>query len=138
MPRELVNPPSLHVGPEYTHAVIARGDTIVHFSGQVGIDPSWDGVSADVPIEADDLRAQTLQAMSNVALALEAVGATWDDVVRRTIFTTRPHDWPIIMDAINEATGGSGHPAQSVVGVVGLALPELQVEIECTASIVAA
>jgi enamine deaminase RidA (YjgF/YER057c/UK114 family) len=32
-------------------------------------------------------------------------------------------------------TGGAAHPAQTIVGVTGLAVPGCLIEIECTASV---
>ena len=71
--------------------------------------------------------------MRNIEHALAAAGAGWDDVVRRTIYTLRPTEWETIAAAIEEVTGGAEHPAQTIIGVTGLALPGLLIEIECTA-----
>ena len=57
----------------------------------------------------------------------------WDDVVRRTIYTTEPAAYETITRAIDEVTGGADHPAQTIVGVTGLAVPGCLIEIECTA-----
>ena len=35
--------------------------------------------------------------------------------------------------AIDDVTGGADHPAQTILGVTGLAVPGLLIEIECTA-----
>ena len=37
--------------------------------------------------------------------------------------------------AIEEVTGGAAHPAQTIVGITGLAVPGCLIEIECTASL---
>ena len=71
--------------------------------------------------------------MRNVELALRAAGATWDDVVRRTIYTLHPTEYATITAAIDEITGGAAHPAQTIVGITGLAVAGLLIEIECTA-----
>ena len=73
--------------------------------------------------------------MQNVETAIGAVGVTWDDIVRRTIYTTRPTEYEAITSAIDQVTRGAGHPAQTILGVVGLAVPGLLIEIECTASV---
>ena len=67
---------------------------------------------------------------TNVTVALEE---GWDDVVRRTIYTLRPTEYEAITRAIDAVTGGAEHPAQTIVGVTGLAVPGLLIEIECTA-----
>lgn len=129
--RQLVNPPELHPAPGFSHIAIATGTTIVHLAGQVALDQQF-GV-----VGGDDLGEQTKAAMRNLGLALEAAGATWDDVVRRTIYTLQPTEYETITAAIDEVTGGADHPAQTIVGITGLAVPGLLIEIECTAVLAA-
>ncbi len=125
--RELVNPPALHPAPGFSHVAIATGTKVVHLAGQVALDQQF-GV-----VGGDDLGEQTKAAMRNVEIALHAAGAGWDDVVRRTIYTLRPTEYETITAAIDEVTGGADHPAQTIVGITGLAVPGLLIEIECTA-----
>ena len=125
--RQLVNPPELHPAPGFSHVAIATGATIVHLAGQVALDQQF-GI-----VGGDDLGEQTKAAMRNLGLALEAAGAAWDDVVRRTIYTLQPTEYETITAAIDEVTGGADHPAQTIVGITGLAVPGLLIEIECTA-----
>ena len=125
--RELVNPPELHPAPGFSHLAIATGTRVVHVAGQVALDQRF-GI-----VGGDDLGEQTKAAMRNVELALQAAGATWDDVVRRTIYTLDPTEYATITAAIDEVTGGAEHPAQTIVGITGLAVAGLLIEIECTA-----
>ena len=129
--RQLVNPPELHPAPGFSHVAIATGTTIVHLAGQVALDQRF-GI-----VGGDDLGEQTKAAMRNLGLALEAAGAAWDDVVRRTIYTLQPTEYETITAAIDEVTGGADHPAQTIVGITGLAVPGLLIEIECTAVLAA-
>ncbi len=128
MARELVNPPELHPAPGFSHAAVAEGTRVVHLAGQLGLRP-------DFSLVADDLHGQTAGAMRNVKTVLDAVGATWDDVVRRTVYTVHPTEYETITAAIDEVTGGADHPAQTIVGITGLAVPGCLIEIECTAVI---
>ena len=82
-----------------------------------------------------DLRAQTVAAMQNLETAMREVNVGWDDIVRRTIYTTMPTEFETISSAIAEVTGGAGDPAQTIAGVTGLALPGLLIEVEATASV---
>jgi enamine deaminase RidA (YjgF/YER057c/UK114 family) len=125
--RELVNPSELHPAPGFSHVAIATGTKVVHLAGQVALDPQF-GV-----VGGDDLGEQTKAAMRNVEVALRAAGAGWDDVVRRTVYTLHPTEYETITAAIDEVTGGADHPAQTIVGITGLAVPGLLIEIECTA-----
>jgi enamine deaminase RidA (YjgF/YER057c/UK114 family) len=124
--RELVNPSELHPAPGFSHIAIARGTKVVHFAGQLGIGP-------DFGLLASDLYGQTAAAMRNLETAMQAAGVGWDDIVRRTIYTTQPTEYETITRAIDEVTGGAEHPAQTIVGITGLAVPGCLIEIECTA-----
>ena len=126
MARELVNPPELHPAPGFSHVAIAEGTRVVHLAGQLGLE-------ADFSLAAVDLFGQTVKAMENVELALRAAGVGWDHVVRRTIYTLHPTEYEVITRAIDEVTGGAAHPAQTIVGITGLAVPGCLIEIECTA-----
>ena len=125
--RRLMNPPGLHPAPGFSHVAIGTGEAIAFIAGQVALSQDF-GI-----VGGDDLHAQTLAAMRNVKQALEAVGATFSDVVRRTIYTTRPTEYETITAAIEEVQGSTEHPAQTIVGVTGLALDGLLIEIEVTA-----
>ena len=125
--RELVNPPDLHPAPGFSHVAIATGTTVVYVAGQVALDSQF-GV-----VGGRDLGEQTKAAMRNVEAALRAAGVGWDDVVRRTIYTVDPTAYEVITQAIDEVTGGAAHPAQTIVGITGLAVPGCLIEIECTA-----
>jgi len=125
--RELVNPPGLHPAPGFSHVAIASGTKVVHFAGQVALAPDF------ALVGEGDLEAQTRAAMENLKVAMDAAGVGWGDVVRRTIYTLHPTEYETITRVIDEVTGGAEHPAQTIVGVTGLAVPGLVIEIECTA-----
>ena len=127
--RKLINPSALFHAPGFSHVAVASGQRLVCVAGQVAIAPDFSIVGGE------DLGAQTRAAMENVGAALEAAGASWDDVVRRTIYTLAPTEYEVITAAIEEVTGSSEHPAQTIIGVTGLAVPGLLIEIEVTALI---
>ena len=126
MARELSNPLDLHPAPGFSHIAIAEGTRVVHFAGQLGLEK-------DFSLASEGLRGQTVKAMRNVEIAIRAAGVGWDDIVRRTIYTLHPTEYETITRAIDDVTGGAEHPAQTIVGVTGLAVPGLLIEIECTA-----
>ena len=128
MPRQDVNPPELHPAPGFSHVSLAQGSRLVSFAGQLGL-------NRDFSLVAEDLHGQTVGAMRNLEAAMQAVGVEWDDIVRRTIYTLRPTEYETITAAIDEVTGGAAHPAQTIIGVTGLAVPGCLIEIECTASV---
>ena len=124
--RETINPPGLHPPPGFSHIAFSAGTRLIFIAGQVAVAPDL------TIIGPGDLAEQTRAAMRNVQIALEAVGATFDDVVRRTIYTTEPTEFETIAAVVEEAQGSSNHPAQTVIGVTGLALVGLMIEIEVT------
>lgn len=126
MSRELVNPSDLHAAPGFSHVAIAEGTRVVHFAGQLGL-------NQDFSLAAEDLHGQTVKAMQNVEAAMRVAGIGWDDIVRRTVYTLHPTEHAVITAAIDEVTGGADHPASTMVGVTGLAVPGCLIEIECTA-----
>ncbi len=125
--RELLNPAELHPAPGFSHVTLSEGKGFAFIAGQVALDREFNVVGGD------DLGAQTRAALENLKAALRAAGAGWYDVVRRTIYTTQPTEYEVITAAIDEVTDGAAHPAQTIVGVTGLAVPGCLIEIECTA-----
>src|SRR5882762_9847045 len=72
-------------GP-YSHAIQAPAGRVLFLSGQIAVDPARDRL-----IKGDVVK-QTERAMENFKAVLEAGGATFDDVVKVTIFLTDLND----------------------------------------------
>jgi enamine deaminase RidA (YjgF/YER057c/UK114 family) len=125
--RQLINPPELHPAPGFSHVALGTGRRVACFAGQVALAPDFSVIGGS------DLGEQTRAAMRNLESAMKAVGADWEDIVRRTIYTTDPTQFEVITKAIEGVTGSTEHPAQTIIGVTGLALPGLLIEIEATA-----
>jgi len=126
-----LSPAGLARDTPYHHVAVATGTRHVHVAGQVGQDA--DGVLAE------GLAGQTAQALRNVAVGLGAGGATFDDVVRLTVYVTdweveRIADFMAGVEAVAEEVGLSlPMPAASLIGVSTLYTPEILVEVEATA-----
>jgi 2-iminobutanoate/2-iminopropanoate deaminase len=71
------------LGP-YSQAIVAAG--FVFCSGTAGIDP----VTGEAP---DGIEAQTEQALRNLAVVLDAAGASMADLVKTTIFYADVEDF---------------------------------------------
>ncbi len=127
--RESINPPELHPAPGFSHVTVAHGSRTVYIAGQIALAPDFSIIGGD------DLGEQTKAAMRNLEVALRAVGASWENVVRRTIYTTQPTEYEVMTAAIEEVQGSTEHPAQTIVGITGLAVPGLLIEIEATVSL---
>lgn len=130
MSTKLMNPEGLHPAPGFSHVGIASGSTMVHFAGQVALDPQFNVIGGD------DLYEQTVAAMRNLEIAMKAAGVEWNQVVRRTVYTTQPTEFETITRGIHSVTGTeAGDPPQTIVGITGLAVAGLMIEIEVTAII---
>ena len=127
--REISNPAALHPAPGFSHIALATGRRLAFIAGQVALAPDFSIIGGD------DLGEQTRAAMRNLGVALESIGAGFEDVVRRTIYTTSPTEFETITAAIEDVQGSTDHPAQTILGVTGLAVPGLLIEIEATVSL---
>jgi enamine deaminase RidA (YjgF/YER057c/UK114 family) len=109
----------------FTHVVTSPPGRLVFVSGQVALDAAMN------PVGGDDLAAQAQHALENVGRALEAAGATPADVtmVRAYIVDFEPRDGGKIGAAFQEFFG-TPPPASTWVGVTGLAVAGLRIEIE--------
>lgn len=112
------------IGP-YAQGVVANG--FLYTAGQIALDP------ATMQIVEGDVAAQTERALANLAAVLAAAGASWDSVVKTTIFLVDMGDFA----AVNEVyarTLGAARPARSTVAVAGLPRG-VRVEIEMVAAV---
>src|SRR4051812_37487792 len=75
-----LNPASMPPVKGYTQIVEVTGSKMLYISGQIAIDASGQFVGAG------DLRAQTQQIFENLQAGLEAVGATFDHVVKLHLY----------------------------------------------------
>ena len=125
-----LRPEGLVSSPAFSHvAVVPPGATTIYVGGQNSVD------STGALVGADDVAAQSRRALANVILALEAVGATTDDVVQWTVLFVDGVDLAAAYGAI-AADLASDEPAL-VTGarVAGLGVPGALVEIAAIAAV---
>ena len=118
-------------GMGFCQVVTARGAKQVHISGQVAVDAEGRLVGEG------DLIAQTEQVMKNVQRGLEVGGATFDDLVKITIYVVgyTPEARAQLLAVRNRYIDAASGPASTLIGVQCLVAPEFLIEIEALAVI---
>lgn len=101
------------------------GDLLL-ISGQAAIDENGGLVGVG------DFDAQAEQVFRNLQRVLEAGGSGLDRVVKVTIFLTDMGNFPKIVE-LRGKWFTPPYPADTIVEVTSLALPELEIEIEAIA-----
>lgn len=130
MKKQYLNPKELNTPRFYSHAVTAEGTgKLVYVSGQV----SWDA-SGNV-VGKGDMRAQSEQVFKNVAAALAAAGAGWDDVIKMNGYMVGMHAERVTAyrEVRQKFLKPAALPASTLVGVERLVDPDLLLEVEVVA-----
>ena len=124
---ERINAPGLSQPPGYSHVVVASGRRLVTTAGAVPLDAEGNLVGAG------DLLLQARQTLENLASALEAVGATAQDVIKMTVYVVAAEraDLEAVWVAVRES--GIAGAASTLLGVSMLAIEGQLVEIEAIA-----
>ncbi len=107
-------------------------ESSVGYSRAVRIGPHIAVAGTTGPGPADDIGAQTREALRRIEVALNQAGATLRDVVRTRIYVTDIARWREVAAAHSEVFGEI-RPAATMVEVAALIAPELLVEIEADA-----
>jgi 2-iminobutanoate/2-iminopropanoate deaminase len=108
----------------YSHAVISNG---VVFTAHLAIRP--DGTA-----ETGSATAQADVALSNLKRAVEAAGASLDDVAHVTLFITRIEDKPAIDEAYARYFRAP-YPSRACIVVQGLVVPGTRLEVVAYAAV---
>jgi enamine deaminase RidA (YjgF/YER057c/UK114 family) len=125
-----VDPPGLPKAIGFSHAAVAQSGKTVYLAGQAGHRP--DGTIGP------DLLDQFGQACQNVAVALEATGATREDLVSLQIFVTDVSAYRRFRRELGEAyrqVFGRHYPPMALLGVNELFDSAALVELVGTAVI---
>jgi enamine deaminase RidA (YjgF/YER057c/UK114 family) len=128
----LLNPDGLPKPEPYRQVAVARGSRLVFLAGQVA------RTAEGEPVGTGDLAAQVEQAYLNVGTAMAAVGGSFDDVAKLTLYVV---DWSEDkLSALGEGVGRAAarlgvDPVKPItlIPVAALAEADLLVEVDATA-----
>ena len=109
----------------YSHVVVVEGKRTIFISGQLARDRDGNIVGQG------DMGAQIRQVGENIKSALEAAGATLDDLVKITTYVTDIDEFFRHVDVRMQYFGAL--PASTTVEVSRLSHPDFWVEIEAIA-----
>ena len=124
-----LNPEGLPTNAAYSQAVAVTGPaTTVYVGGQNAV------AAAGAVVGRDDLKAQTVQALRNLEVALAAGGATLEHVVKWCVYVVQGQPVQAGLEGFQEVWGRRPNPpAITVLFVAGLAQPDCLVEIDAVA-----
>jgi len=115
------------VGP-YNQAIAASGQ-MIFVAGQIPLNPSTGAI-----VDEGDVTKQTEQVMANLEAILKEAGATFQDVVKTTVFLADMNDFATINLVYARYFPEDTAPARACVEVSRLP-KDVLVEIDCIAVI---
>ena len=88
-------------------------------------------------VGAGDIQAQAVQVFENLKLALGGIGATFEDIVKFTIFIVglTQEKRKAVMEVRSRYISHKNPPAATMIGVDKLVEPDLLLEIEAVVAI---
>ena len=112
----------------YNQAIAASGQ-MLFIAGQIPLDPQSGNIVGE-----GDITAQTKQVMSNIEAILTVAEATWDSVVKTSVFLTDLANFVPMNQVYAQYFAEETAPARACVEVSRLP-KDVLVEIECIAVI---
>jgi reactive intermediate/imine deaminase len=126
MARHVIVPEGM-VQPIAPYSWATRAGNLIFVSGQASLAPDGSIVGPG------DIRRQTEQTLENIRITLEAAGATFDDVVRTTVWITDIAEYAG-MNEVYRRYFPEGPPARATL-ISGLVMEGLLVEIDAIAAL---
>ncbi len=128
---QYINPDGLSKNPAFSQIVITQGKgKTIYIGGQDAVN-----VQGEI-VGKGDIAGQTEQVMNDLLTAHSVCGATFDNLVRLSIYLVQGQDLYSGFQVSQKFLGNlKNPPVISVLVVAGLAHPEFLVEIDATAFI---
>jgi enamine deaminase RidA (YjgF/YER057c/UK114 family) len=130
-PHTMVNPQELGPTRGFSHGVLASPGRTLYLAGQIGSDATGTVVAGGIVAQFD-------AALGRIVIALAAAGASADDVVCMTLFTTVIAEYRAErarIGTVYRSHFGQHFPAMTLVGVTELVDPAAVIEIAAIAVI---
>ena len=128
---QYISPDKLIKNPAFSQVVITQGNgKTIYVGGQNAVNAKWEIIGKG------DIRKQTEQVMENLQIALEACGATFENLVKLTIHIVQGQDLHRGFEASQKYLGNLENPP-AITGffVSELAHPDFLVEVDAIAFI---
>ena len=124
-----INPPGLPTPHGYTQEVdVPAGARIVVISGQVALDSAG-------KVVGQTMTAQATQVFENLKVALAAVGATFNDVIKLNNYVTNMGQSQAFRDVRDKYVNAAAPPASTTIEVRRLVRDEFLVEVEAIVAV---
>jgi enamine deaminase RidA (YjgF/YER057c/UK114 family) len=125
-----LQPAGLVVSPAFSHvAVVPPGATTIYVGGQNGVDETG-------AIVSDHVAEQSVRAVENAAVALEAAGASLADVVQWTVLIAEDADLGAAYGAVGPRLAVNGAPPLvTAARVAGFGVPGALIEVSAVAAV---
>lgn len=123
------NPDGLWRSPRLTQVVEVQNARMIYLSGQTAADENYE-------VRVTGVREQANAVYDNIEIALESVGAGWDNVVKTTTYVTDAAHIPALREVrLARFSGLKAPPANTLLVVSRLAEPEFLIEIDVVAAV---
>ena len=123
-----LNPDALSKPPGYTHVVEVTGPgRIVYVAGQLGLDRHGKVVGPG------DFRTQAVQTFENLKVALAAVGAGFEHVVKLNNYLIDMAHLPIFREVRDRYLNTAAPPASTTIAISKFARDGALIEVEAIA-----
>jgi enamine deaminase RidA (YjgF/YER057c/UK114 family) len=124
-----INPEGLHKNPAYSQLVITKGPLkTIYIGGQNAT------TKEGQILGKGDIKAQALQTLSNLKIALAAGGASLSNVIKWNVYIVEGQDSKVAFQALEEDLKKMPHPPIITgVYVAALAQPDFLLEMDAVA-----
>lgn len=126
---EHLNPEGLIHNPAFTNVVTVQGNAKTIYIGEL----NSNNASSEI-VGKGDLKAQTEQVMKNMETALQAAGASWENLIKWTIYLVQGQDIQPGFEVFQKVWANRPNPPLVTMQyVVALGNPDYLIGIEAIA-----